>query len=429
MPNVVNVRFRNRGKSYYFDPGELTVSTGDSLVVETSKGLELGECVEGCHEVPEEGVVQPLKRVVRIATAEDLRIAEANRRKEKSAFSLCEERIKAHGLDMKLVDVEYSFEGNKILFFFTSDGRVDFRELVKDLASLFHTRIELRQIGVRDGAKLLGGLGICGRPFCCSTFLDEFQPVSIRMAKTQNLSLNPTKISGTCGRLMCCLNHEEEVYEEINKRMPGVGDTATATADGLSGIVFSVDILRETARIVVDVGDEREIHEYPVSELDFVKSNHRRRKKPKIDLRSKPDQKVAKEQAIKNAREQAIQAAMERQQQEQESGASGADARPDGEGGGRKRNRNRRRDGAERPAGEGRNRSGRGERRQGPEDRRENAGRRDGDGGNMPDRRENAGRREGDGANNGERRNNRNRSRRRGGGRPQGERSGENTQG
>ena len=220
MPNVVNVRFRNRGKSYYFDPGALEIKTGDSLVVETSKGLELGECVEGCHEVPEDGVVQPLRNVIRLATEEDLRIAEMNRRKEKSAFTLCEERIKAHGLDMKLVDVEYSFEGNKILFFFTSDGRVDFRELVKDLASLFHTRIELRQIGVRDGAKLLGGLGICGRPFCCSTFLEEFQPVSIRMAKTQNLSLNPTKISGTCGRLMCCLKYEQEAYEDLIRNMP-----------------------------------------------------------------------------------------------------------------------------------------------------------------------------------------------------------------
>ena len=244
MPNVVNVRFRNRGKSYYFDPGELTVQTGDSLVVETSKGLELGECVEGCHEVPEEGVVQPLKSVVRIATEEDLRIAESNRRKEKSAFGLCEERIKAHGLDMKLVDVEYSFEGNKILFFFTSDGRVDFRELVKDLASLFHTRIELRQIGVRDGAKLLGGLGICGRPFCCSTFLEEFQPVSIRMAKTQNLSLNPTKISGTCGRLMCCLKYEQDAYEHLIKTMPKV-DAPVDTPKG-KGNVAEVNLLRRT---------------------------------------------------------------------------------------------------------------------------------------------------------------------------------------
>ena len=268
MPNVVNVRFRNRGKSYYFDPGELTVNTGDSLVVETSKGLELGECVEGCHEVPEEGVVQPLKSVVRIATAEDLRIAEANRRKEKSAFSLCEERIKAHGLDMKLVDVEFSFEGNKILFFFTSDGRVDFRELVKDLASLFHTRIELRQIGVRDGAKLLGGLGICGRPFCCSTFLDEFQPVSIRMAKTQNLSLNPTKISGTCGRLMCCLKYEQDAYEHLIKTMPKV-DAPVDTPKG-KGNVAEVNLLRRTVKVRLADGADASLQTYPLDRLGYT---------------------------------------------------------------------------------------------------------------------------------------------------------------
>ena len=268
MPNVVNVRFRNRGKSYYFDPGELTVQTGDSLVVETSKGLELGECVEGCHEVPEEGVVQPLKSVVRIATEEDLRIAESNRRKEKSAFGLCEERIKAHGLDMKLVDVEYSFEGNKILFFFTSDGRVDFRELVKDLASLFHTRIELRQIGVRDGAKLLGGLGICGRPFCCSTFLEEFQPVSIRMAKTQNLSLNPAKISGTCGRLMCCLKYEQDAYEHLIKTMPKV-DAPVDTPKG-KGNVAEVNLLRRTVKVRLADSADTGLQSYPLDRLGYT---------------------------------------------------------------------------------------------------------------------------------------------------------------
>ena len=268
MPNVVNVRFRNRGKSYYFDPGELAVNTGDSLVVETSKGLELGECVEGCHEVPEEGVVQPLRSVVRLATEEDLRIAESNRRKEKSAFTLCEERIKAHGLDMKLVDVEYSFEGNKILFFFTSDGRVDFRELVKDLASLFHTRIELRQIGVRDGAKLLGGLGICGRPFCCSTFLEDFQPVSIRMAKTQHLSLNPTKISGTCGRLMCCLKYEQDAYEHLIKTMPKV-DAPVDTPKG-KGNVAEVNLLRCTVKVRLADGADTSLQTYPLDRLGYT---------------------------------------------------------------------------------------------------------------------------------------------------------------
>ena len=282
MPNVVNVRFRNRGKSYYFDPGALQVSTGDSLVVETSKGLELGECVEGCHEVPEESVVQPLRGVVRQATAEDLRIAEANRRKEKSAFTLCEERIKAHGLDMKLVDVEYSFEGNKILFFFTSDGRVDFRELVKDLASLFHTRIELRQIGVRDGAKLLGGLGICGRPFCCTTFLEEFQPVSIRMAKTQNLSLNPTKISGTCGRLMCCLKYEQESYEHLIKTMPKV-DAPVDTPKG-KGNVAEVNLLRRTVKVRLADPSDSSLQTYPLDRLGYTLNGEYIEPKPEEEV-------------------------------------------------------------------------------------------------------------------------------------------------
>ena len=282
MPNVVNVRFRNRGKSYYFDPGALEIKTGDSLVVETSKGLELGECVEGCHEVPEEGVVQPLRSVVRLATAEDKRIAENNRRREKSAFVLCEERIKAHGLDMKLVDVEYSFEGNKILFFFTSDGRVDFRELVKDLASLFHTRIELRQIGVRDGAKLLGGLGICGRPFCCTTFLEEFQPVSIRMAKTQNLSLNPTKISGTCGRLMCCLKYEQEAYEHLIKTMPKV-DAPVDTPKG-KGNVAEVNLLRRTVKVRLAEGTDTTLQSYSIDRLGYTLNGEYIEPKPEEQL-------------------------------------------------------------------------------------------------------------------------------------------------
>ncbi len=287
MPIVVNVRFRNRGKSYYFDPGELQIDTGDSLVVETSKGLELGECVEGCHEVPEDGVVQPLKSVVRVATADDLRIAEANRRKEKSAFGLCEERIKAHGLDMKLVDVEYSFEGNKILFFFTSDGRVDFRELVKDLASLFHTRIELRQIGVRDGAKLLGGLGICGRPFCCTTFLEEFQPVSIRMAKTQNLSLNPTKISGTCGRLMCCLKYEQEAYEHLIKTMPKV-DAPVDTPKG-KGNVAEINLLRRTVKVRLADSTDTGLQTYPLDRLGYTLNGEYVEPKPEEEAPAAPD--------------------------------------------------------------------------------------------------------------------------------------------
>ena len=268
MPNVVNVKFRNRGKSYYFDPGELTPAEGDQLVVETSKGLELGQCVEAPHEVPEEKVVQPLRGVVRLATEEDLRAAEANRKREAGAFTVCEERIKAHGLDMKLVDVEYSFDGSKILFFFTSDGRVDFRELVKDLASHFHTRIELRQIGVRDGAKMLGGLGICGRPFCCTTFLEDFQPVSIRMAKTQNLSLNPTKISGTCGRLMCCLKYEQEAYEHLIKSLPKA-DASVDTPKG-KGTVTEVNLLRRTVKVRLADPGEATLQTYPVDRLGYT---------------------------------------------------------------------------------------------------------------------------------------------------------------
>ena len=268
MPNVVNVQFRGRGKSYYFDPGELTPRVGDQVVVETSKGLELGQCVEACREVPEEKVVQPLRGVVRMATPEDLRTAEANRKKEENAFRLCEERIRAHGLDMKLVDVEYAFEGGKILFFFTSDGRVDFRELVKDLASLFHTRIELRQIGVRDGAKLLGGLGMCGRPFCCSTFLEEFQPVSIKMAKTQNLSLNPSKISGTCGRLMCCLKYEQEAYEHLIKTLPKA-DAPVDTPKG-KGTVAEVNLLRRTVKVRLADPTETTLQTWSVDRLGYT---------------------------------------------------------------------------------------------------------------------------------------------------------------
>ena len=268
MPNVVNVRFRNRGKAYFFDPNGFEPKTGDAVVVETSKGLELGDCVEGVHEVADTSVVQPLRPVVRMATKDDLRVAETNRLREKNAFTICENKIRAHGLDMKLVDVEYAFEGGKILFFFTSDGRVDFRELVKDLAGVFHTRIELRQIGVRDGAKMLGGLGICGRPFCCSTFLEEFQPVSIRMAKTQNLSLNPTKISGTCGRLMCCLKYEQDAYEHLIKTMPKV-DAPVDTPKG-KGSVTEVNLLRRTVKVKLADSTDNAVQSYPVDRLGYT---------------------------------------------------------------------------------------------------------------------------------------------------------------
>ena len=231
MVEIVSVKFKKRGKCYYFDPGALKIKTGDKVIVETSKGLEIADCCRGNHEIADNAVVQPLRPVVRIATADDLRIEELNRRREREAFEICRKKIAEHGLDMKLVDVECNFEGNKTLFFFTSDGRVDFRELVKDLAGIFRNRIELRQIGVRDEAKMVGGLGICGRPYCCSKFLDDFQPVSTKMAKVQSLSLNPTKISGSCGRLMCCLRYEQEAYEDLLKHVPKQG-AFVETKDG-----------------------------------------------------------------------------------------------------------------------------------------------------------------------------------------------------
>ena len=250
MTEIISVRFKAGGKQYYFDPQGQTVQTGDGVVLETSRGLEYGECTYGNHFVPDEAVVQPLRPLVRVATEKDKETVEQNHVKEKSAFKVCQKKIAEHGLDMKLVDAEYSFEGNKVLFFFTSEGRVDFRALVKDLASTLHARIELRQIGVRDEAKMLGGLGICGKPFCCSQFLDEFQPVSIKMAKTQNLSLNPTKISGTCGRLMCCLKYEQDAYEDAVKRCPKM-DSFVETPDGV-GNVTSVNLLREQVKVSIE---------------------------------------------------------------------------------------------------------------------------------------------------------------------------------
>jgi len=254
MAEVVSVRFRGGSKNYYFDPKGLTVQPDEYLVVETAQGLEYVRCVEGNHDVPDQSVVQPLRPVVRIATENDHKAAAYNRKREKEAFSICEKKIAAHNLDMKLVNVECNFEGNKIIFFFTAEGRVDFRELVKDLAGVFRARIELRQIGVRDEAKMLGGLGICGRPLCCSQFMEEFMPVSIKMAKTQNLSLNPTKISGTCGRLMCCLKYEQNAYEDAVKRMPK-NDSFVDTPDGV-GNVSAVDLLREEVSVRLDSAPE-----------------------------------------------------------------------------------------------------------------------------------------------------------------------------
>lgn len=254
MIDVVSVKFKGRGKTYYFDPNGVDAHEGDKVVVETSKGLELAECVQAAHCVNDERIVPPLRPVIRVATGDDLRIAELCKAREKEAFGICEQKIAEHGLDMKLVDVECNFEGNKILFFFTSDGRVDFRELVKDLASVFRARIELRQIGVRDEAKMLGGLGICGRPFCCHAFLDDFEPVSTKMAKTQSLSLNPTKISGSCGRLMCCLRYEQEAYEELVKTVPKNGAFVQTTCG--YGNVCQVNLLRQKVKVKLDGDDE-----------------------------------------------------------------------------------------------------------------------------------------------------------------------------
>lgn len=269
MVKVVGIRFRKAGKIYFFDPDELNIKTGDHAIVETARGIEYGSVVTGPKEVADDEVIQPLKPIIRIATPEDDRTVLDNKEKEKEAFRICLEKIHKHALEMKLIDVEYTFDNNKILFYFTADGRIDFRELVKDLASVFRTRIELRQIGVRDETKILGGIGICGRSLCCNTYLTEFVPVSIKMAKEQNLSLNPTKISGVCGRLMCCLKNEEEAYEELNSKLPSVGDRVR-TADGLRGEVQSLSVLKQLVKVVVTLeNDEKEVREYKVEELKF----------------------------------------------------------------------------------------------------------------------------------------------------------------
>lgn len=268
MTEVISVKFKNRGKSYYFSPNGKIVKTGQQVIVETSKGLEIADCFRGNHEVEDDSVVQPLRPVVRVATRDDLRVAEINKQREKEAFEICQQKIAEHGLDMKLVDVECNFEGNKTMFFFTSDGRVDFRELVKDLAGIFRNRIELRQIGVRDEAKMLGGLGICGRPFCCSQFIDEFQPVSTKMAKVQSMSLNPGKISGSCGRLMCCLRYEQEAYEELTKNVPKQGAFVETPAG--YGIVTQVNLLRQMVKVKLDGEGDDTVKTYRAVEVAAV---------------------------------------------------------------------------------------------------------------------------------------------------------------
>ena len=283
MAEVIGVRFKENGKSYYFDPKGKEYKIGDLVIVDTARGIELGEVANGNQTVSDDDVVQPLREVVRRATDTDLKRRDELKEKEKGAFSVCEEKIAAHDLDMKLVEVEYSFDGTKIIFYFTADGRIDFRELVKDLAAVFHTRIELRQIGVRDEAKMLGGLGICGRPFCCNRFLNDFLPVSIKMAKEQGLSLNPVKISGTCGRLMCCLNYEQNVYEKLNKTTPKVG-ASVSTPDG-EGVVISASVLGQKVKVRLESRDSLET--YSCDEIQVIKG----KKKPDEKSEKKPEEK------------------------------------------------------------------------------------------------------------------------------------------
>lgn len=289
MIKVIGVRFRTAGKIYFFDPLDLPIEKGGHVIVETARGIEFGTVVSAPKEVEDDKVIQPLKPVLRIATEKDMEQEAANKIKEKDAFKICLEKIAKHGLEMKLIDTEYTFDNNKVLFYFTADGRIDFRELVKDLASVFRTRIELRQIGVRDETKILGGIGICGRTLCCHSYLSEFVPTSIKMAKDQGLSLNPTKISGMCGKLMCCLKHEQETYEDLNRRLPNIGDFVT-TPEGIRGEVHSVNVLRQKVKVLMEKGGEKEIQEFPVEQLQFKK----RARKEKLDV-SEEELRVLKE--------------------------------------------------------------------------------------------------------------------------------------
>ena len=297
MATVIAVRFQKAGKLYYFDPAGIWANPGDHVIVETVRGIELGEVITSAREVPDEAIVAPLKNVLRLATEDDLRRAEANAKNEKMAFDLCLEKIAARKLEMKLISVEYTFDNSKVIFYFTANGRVDFRELVKDLAAVLKTRIELRQIGVRDEAKMLGGLGSCGRPICCGTFLGDFQPVSIKMAKEQNLSLNPTKISGQCGRLMCCLKYEQDYYEETLKKLPKVGKEVL-TPDGVGNIV-EINVLRERVKVKLRLSDDTfDVREYPIDDVKRVEGKAFSRPEPR-----KPESAPQKEKAKETAEE------------------------------------------------------------------------------------------------------------------------------
>ena len=292
MKIIIGVSFRQAGKVYFFDPGDEQIERGEHVIVETAKGVEYGTVVVPNREMAEEKIVAPLKKIIRVATPKDEDIELKNREKEKDAYKICLEKIAKHRLEMKLIAAEYTFDNNKLLFYFTGDGRIDFRELVKDLASVFRTRIELRQIGVRDETKICGGIGICGRTLCCHSYLSEFAPVSIKMAKEQNLSLNPTKISGVCGRLMCCLKNEEEAYEELNSRLPHIG-SHVKTAEGLDAEVQSVSVLKQLVKVIVFLDDgEKEVREYRVDELKF------RPNKPKNRIKDKHDKELKKLEAM-----------------------------------------------------------------------------------------------------------------------------------
>ena len=296
MIKVVGVRFKKAGKIYYFDPADMDIKKDSYVVVETARGVEFGECVIGIKEISEDDIVAPLKSVLRIATEEDINKHFKNKDKEKDAFEICLKKIQEHGLTMKLIDVEYTFDNNKVIFYFTADGRVDFRELVKDLAAIFKTRIELRQIGVRDEAKMLGGLGPCGRTLCCSTFLGDFASVSIKMAKEQNLSLNPTKISGICGRLMCCLNYEQSTYEDIRKRMPKVG-SIVKTSEG-TGEVFSNNIVKENVKVKLRKGEEEILEEFKIEDIELIKGHYEDSIDDddiKLEIESEEDRKLIKD--------------------------------------------------------------------------------------------------------------------------------------
>ena len=365
MTKVIGVRFRTAGKVYFFDPLQFEIKRGDHVIVETARGIEFGTVVAGVHEVEDDKVIQPLKPVMRLASERDIEQEAANKEKEKEAFKICKEKILKHGLEMKLIDAEYTFDNNKVLFYFTADGRIDFRELVKDLASVFKTRIELRQIGVRDETKIRGGIGICGRPLCCHSYLSDFVPVSIKMAKEQNLSLNPTKISGVCGRLMCCLKNEEDTYEELNRKLPGVGDYVT-TADGLHGEVQSVNVLRQLVKVLVEVGDEKELKEYEADTLQFKR---RRGKKGGQELSKEEQRELEKLEQIEEKEE-----AQEREEKRTEQRPDRREQRADSENqnrGGENRGDNRRRDGRR---DDNRRNYNRGEGNRGADNRNENRG-------------------------------------------------------